>query len=84
MRPLVLATTLTKNVAEGELVITRAPERKIAGWQRPAKKEIIELIEKSRECGSFVLLKVLFYSSLTTRELSGVVNCSRNVRLEST
>lgn len=32
-------TTLTKNVAEGELVITRAPERKIAGWQRPAKKK---------------------------------------------
>ncbi|WP_353495203.1 bifunctional UDP-N-acetylglucosamine diphosphorylase/glucosamine-1-phosphate N-acetyltransferase GlmU [Vibrio cholerae] len=33
------STTLTKNVAEGELVITRAPERKIAGWQRPAKKK---------------------------------------------
>ncbi|MGL5409326.1 MAG: DapH/DapD/GlmU-related protein, partial [Shewanella sp.] len=31
-------TTLTKNVAEGELVITRAAERKIADWQRPLKK----------------------------------------------
>ena len=32
-------TTLTKDVAEGELVITRAKERKVAGWQRPAKKK---------------------------------------------
>lgn len=31
-------TTLTKNVAEGELVITRAKERKVADWQRPVKK----------------------------------------------
>ncbi|WP_194437334.1 bifunctional UDP-N-acetylglucosamine diphosphorylase/glucosamine-1-phosphate N-acetyltransferase GlmU [Vibrio fluminensis] len=32
-------TTLTKDVAEGELVITRAKERKITGWQRPVKKK---------------------------------------------
>ncbi len=32
-------TTLTKDVAEGELVITRAKERKIAGWQRPTKQK---------------------------------------------
>ncbi|MGR5222262.1 bifunctional UDP-N-acetylglucosamine diphosphorylase/glucosamine-1-phosphate N-acetyltransferase GlmU [Vibrio parahaemolyticus] len=32
-------TTLTKDVAEGELVITRARERKITGWQRPVKKK---------------------------------------------
>ncbi|MCF7364410.1 bifunctional UDP-N-acetylglucosamine diphosphorylase/glucosamine-1-phosphate N-acetyltransferase GlmU [Vibrio sp. A1-b2] len=32
-------TTLTKDVAEGELVITRAKEKKIAGWQRPVKKK---------------------------------------------
>jgi len=32
-------TTLTKDVAEGELVITRAKERKVAGWQRPVKKK---------------------------------------------
>ena len=32
-------TTLSKDVAEGELVITRAKERKIAGWQRPVKNE---------------------------------------------
>lgn len=32
-------TTLTKDVAEGELVITRAKERKIAGWQRPVKQK---------------------------------------------
>ncbi len=32
-------TTLTKNVAEGELVITRAKEKKISGWQRPTKKK---------------------------------------------
>ncbi|WP_260261584.1 bifunctional UDP-N-acetylglucosamine diphosphorylase/glucosamine-1-phosphate N-acetyltransferase GlmU [Vibrio intestinalis] len=30
--------TVTKDVAEGELVITRAKERKIANWQRPTKK----------------------------------------------
>ncbi|WP_103881698.1 bifunctional UDP-N-acetylglucosamine diphosphorylase/glucosamine-1-phosphate N-acetyltransferase GlmU [Vibrio hangzhouensis] len=32
-------TTLTKDVAAGELVITRARERKITGWQRPVKKK---------------------------------------------
>ncbi len=32
-------TTLTRNVAEGELVITRAKEKKISGWQRPTKKK---------------------------------------------
>lgn len=32
-------TTLTKDVATGELVITRARERKITGWQRPVKKK---------------------------------------------
>jgi bifunctional UDP-N-acetylglucosamine pyrophosphorylase/glucosamine-1-phosphate N-acetyltransferase len=32
-------TTLTKDVAEGELVITRAKERKISGWQRPVKQK---------------------------------------------
>ena len=31
-------TTLTKNVAEGELVITRAKERVITDWKRPTKK----------------------------------------------
>lgn len=32
-------TTVTKDInAEGELVITRAPERRIADWQRPVKK----------------------------------------------
>lgn len=31
-------TTLTKDVAENELVITRAKERVIAGWKRPTKK----------------------------------------------
>ena len=31
-------TTLTKNVAAGELVITRAKEKKVAGWSRPVKK----------------------------------------------
>ncbi|WP_153448069.1 bifunctional UDP-N-acetylglucosamine diphosphorylase/glucosamine-1-phosphate N-acetyltransferase GlmU [Vibrio algicola] len=31
-------TTVTKNVAENELVITRAKERVIAGWKRPTKK----------------------------------------------
>ncbi|MCK6265591.1 bifunctional UDP-N-acetylglucosamine diphosphorylase/glucosamine-1-phosphate N-acetyltransferase GlmU [Vibrio sp. ZSDE26] len=30
-------TTLTKDVAQGELVITRAKERKVSDWQRPAK-----------------------------------------------
>ena len=32
-------TTLTKDVAEGELVISRAKERKISGWKRPVKKK---------------------------------------------
>lgn len=32
-------TTLTKNVGEGELVITRAKDRTIANWQRPVKKK---------------------------------------------
>ncbi len=32
-------TTLTKDVAENELVITRAKERRITGWQRPVKKK---------------------------------------------
>ncbi|KJY70328.1 bifunctional UDP-N-acetylglucosamine diphosphorylase/glucosamine-1-phosphate N-acetyltransferase GlmU [Vibrio nigripulchritudo] len=32
-------TTVTKNVEEGELVITRAKERKIADWQRPVKNK---------------------------------------------
>ncbi len=32
-------TTLTKDVAQGELVITRAKERKITGWQRPVKNK---------------------------------------------
>ena len=32
-------TTLTRDVAEGELVITRAQEKKISGWQRPVKKK---------------------------------------------
>ncbi|MGR5237327.1 bifunctional UDP-N-acetylglucosamine diphosphorylase/glucosamine-1-phosphate N-acetyltransferase GlmU [Vibrio alfacsensis] len=32
-------TTLTKDVGEGELVITRAKERKITGWQRPVKQK---------------------------------------------
>ncbi|NOH29437.1 bifunctional UDP-N-acetylglucosamine diphosphorylase/glucosamine-1-phosphate N-acetyltransferase GlmU [Vibrio mediterranei] len=32
-------TTLTKDVTEGELVITRAKERKITGWQRPTKQK---------------------------------------------
>ncbi len=32
-------TTLTKDVAEGELVITRAKERRISDWQRPVKKK---------------------------------------------
>lgn len=32
-------TTLTKDVEEGELVITRAKERKISGWQRPLKQK---------------------------------------------
>jgi len=31
-------TTLSSNVAEGELVITRAKERKINGWKRPVKR----------------------------------------------
>jgi bifunctional UDP-N-acetylglucosamine pyrophosphorylase/glucosamine-1-phosphate N-acetyltransferase len=32
-------TTLTKDVGQGELVITRAKERKISGWERPVKKK---------------------------------------------
>jgi bifunctional UDP-N-acetylglucosamine pyrophosphorylase/glucosamine-1-phosphate N-acetyltransferase len=32
-------TTVTKDIAEGELVITRAKERRIANWQRPVKKK---------------------------------------------
>ncbi len=32
-------TTLTRDVAQGELVITRAQEKKISGWQRPVKKK---------------------------------------------
>lgn len=31
-------TTLTKSVAQGELVITRAKEKRITGWKRPVKK----------------------------------------------
>lgn len=31
--------TVTKNVAENELVITRVPQRHIQGWQRPVKKK---------------------------------------------
>ena len=30
-------STVTRDVAESELVISRAKERKIANWQRPAK-----------------------------------------------
>lgn len=32
-------TTVTKDVAEKELVITRVPQRHIQGWQRPTKKK---------------------------------------------
>ncbi|KEY91411.1 bifunctional protein GlmU [Candidatus Photodesmus blepharus] len=32
-------TTLTKDVKEGELVITRSKERKISDWKRPSKKK---------------------------------------------
>ena len=32
-------STITKNVAEKELVITRVPQRHIAGWQRPTKQK---------------------------------------------
>ncbi|GLT13318.1 bifunctional UDP-N-acetylglucosamine diphosphorylase/glucosamine-1-phosphate N-acetyltransferase GlmU [Vibrio algivorus] len=32
-------TTLTKDVSDNELVITRAKERVIAGWKRPTKKK---------------------------------------------
>ncbi len=35
-------TTLTKNVEQGDLVISRAKERKISGWQRPTKKKVAE------------------------------------------
>jgi bifunctional UDP-N-acetylglucosamine pyrophosphorylase/glucosamine-1-phosphate N-acetyltransferase len=31
-------TTVTRDVAEGELIITRAKERRVDGWQRPTKK----------------------------------------------
>jgi len=31
-------STITSNVAEGELAISRSQQRKIAGWQRPIKK----------------------------------------------
>ncbi len=31
--------TITKNVGEDELVITRVPQRHITGWQRPVKKK---------------------------------------------
>ncbi|MGL6315195.1 bifunctional UDP-N-acetylglucosamine diphosphorylase/glucosamine-1-phosphate N-acetyltransferase GlmU [Vibrio sp. WXL103] len=31
-------TTLTKSVEQGQLVITRAKERRVADWQRPVKK----------------------------------------------
>ena len=31
--------TITKNVGENELVITRVPQRHIQGWQRPTKKK---------------------------------------------
>lgn len=31
-------TTVTREVGENELVITRVPQRHIAGWQRPVKK----------------------------------------------
>jgi len=32
-------TTVTKDVSEGELIITRSKERRIDGWQRPMKKK---------------------------------------------
>lgn len=32
-------STITKDVAEKELVITRVPQRHIAGWQRPTKQK---------------------------------------------
>lgn len=32
-------TTITKDVGENELVITRVPQRHIQGWQRPTKKK---------------------------------------------
>jgi bifunctional UDP-N-acetylglucosamine pyrophosphorylase/glucosamine-1-phosphate N-acetyltransferase len=31
--------TITKDIDEGELVITRAKERRISGWKRPTKKK---------------------------------------------
>ncbi|VEB26219.1 bifunctional N-acetylglucosamine-1-phosphate uridyltransferase/glucosamine-1-phosphate acetyltransferase [Actinobacillus lignieresii] len=31
--------TVTKDVAENELVISRVPQRHIQGWQRPIKKK---------------------------------------------
>ncbi|WP_373817919.1 bifunctional UDP-N-acetylglucosamine diphosphorylase/glucosamine-1-phosphate N-acetyltransferase GlmU [Glaesserella sp.] len=32
-------STITKDIAENELVITRVPQRHIQGWQRPTKKK---------------------------------------------
>ncbi|SEP58413.1 bifunctional UDP-N-acetylglucosamine diphosphorylase/glucosamine-1-phosphate N-acetyltransferase GlmU [Basfia succiniciproducens] len=32
-------TTVTKDIGENELVISRIPQRHIAGWQRPTKKK---------------------------------------------
>ncbi|MFQ1022944.1 bifunctional UDP-N-acetylglucosamine diphosphorylase/glucosamine-1-phosphate N-acetyltransferase GlmU [Avibacterium paragallinarum] len=32
-------TTVTKNIAQDELVISRVPQRHIQGWQRPKKKD---------------------------------------------
>ncbi|WP_439240565.1 bifunctional UDP-N-acetylglucosamine diphosphorylase/glucosamine-1-phosphate N-acetyltransferase GlmU [Lonepinella sp. BR2474] len=32
-------TTITKDVAENELVISRVPQKHIQGWQRPSKKK---------------------------------------------
>ena len=33
-------TTITRDVSENELVITRVPQRHIQDWQRPTKKKI--------------------------------------------
>lgn len=35
-------TTVTKNIAQDELVISRVPQRHIQGWQRPKKKDNAE------------------------------------------
>ncbi|WP_040976081.1 bifunctional UDP-N-acetylglucosamine diphosphorylase/glucosamine-1-phosphate N-acetyltransferase GlmU [Necropsobacter massiliensis] len=32
-------STITRDIAEGELVMTRVPQRHIQGWQRPSKKK---------------------------------------------